>query len=580
MPDTSRFTSFDRRFARHAWRLVGIFWRARGASWGTLLLGVAITLEIAMVWGNVLVADAERRILDALAQRAPSALLSALGVFFEVSLLVVFAAAYRIYVRGALEIRWRRNLTTYYTRRWIGPHAHVLEELHGTNVDNPDQRIQEDVRDFVASALGLALSLLAAVATLLSFGHVLWQLSTDWPLPLVFTTIRVPGLMLWVALGYALTSMWLTHVVGRRLVPINFDRLRVEADFRHGLMRFRDNTKRVALVRGEPVERREALARFQRVVDNWWQLLAAQRTLAVLTTGIGQVNTMVPLAVAVPAYFAGLITLGSIVQIRIAYTQVSSALTWFVYAYQEIARWRANVERLSTLSEAIDATEHDVAAAKIRVVPVDTDTLRLENLRIEEPNGRVLLDGANASLTAGDRLAITGPSGTGKTLLIRAIAGIWPFGAGAIEIPARARMVFVPQWPYMPTGTLRAAVSYPAPAGAFPDELVVEVLLLLGLDTLAQRLGDTAPWEQVLSPHEQQRVALVRALLQNPDWLFLDKATSALDEDMERRVYALLDVRLPRTTVVSIAHRPDVERYHSQRWTLSPVNGRIILEAA
>jgi putative ATP-binding cassette transporter len=258
---------------------------------------------------------------------------------------------------------------------------------------------------------------------------------------------------------------------------------------------------------------------------------------------------------------------------------VSGSLAWFVYAYQEIARWRANVERLSTFSEVMDATARDLAAADIRVVQGTGDDLHLESLRIEEPNGRVLLDGATASIHAGERLAITGPSGTGKTLLIRAIAGIWPFGEGRIELP-RARLLFVNQRAHLPIGTLRAAASYPAPEGTFPDERIAEVLRLLGLDNLAGRLGDNEQWQQLLSPHEQQRVALARALLHEPDWLFLDKSTSALDEAMEEHVYHLLAERLPHTTVVSVAHRPGVEKYHQRRWVLAPGDGRVTLEAA
>jgi putative ATP-binding cassette transporter len=571
---------FDLRFARQLARLVGIYWRSPDARWGVAILSIAVVLELATVWGNVRVADAERRILDALQQREAGTFLAAIAFFLQVTLLFVFAAVYRIYARGVLEIRWRRGLTAHYVDRWIGRWAALLAELHGHQVDNPDQRIQEDVRDFVASALGLSLSLLAAVATLISFGDVLWQLSANWPLPFDAAGKQVPGLMLWVAVAYALSSMWLTHRVGRALVPINFDKLRVEADFRYGLVRFRENAEAVALARGEAFERKGAVDRFGRVVDNWWQLIRAQRNLGLLTTGIGQANAIVPILVAAPAYFEGLITLGSIVQIRIAYSQVSSALTWFVYAYQEIARCRANIERLSTLSETIDATERDVAAAGIRVVPTAGDDVVLEQVRIEEPGGRVLVDGATATIVAGDRLAITGPSGTGKTLLVRAIAGIWPFGAGTIDVPARPRMMFLNQRPYVPMGTMRAAASYPATEGEFPDDLIRETLRLFGLDTLATRLDDVEQWEQILSPHELQRLALGRVLLHEPDWLFLDKSTSALDEAMERRAYELLASRLPATTVVSLSDRPSIERYHVRRWTLAPTAGRVALEAA
>ena len=571
---------FGSRFVRNLWKLVAVYWRSPDAGWGAFLLMLAVVFELWTVWGSFHVADAEREILDALARREPPAFLAAIGVFLMVMLLFLFASAYRIYIRQALEIRWRRALTAHYVERWIGPRAYVEPELH-PDIDNPDQRIQEDVRDFVASALGLTLSFLAAVATLVSFGGLLWTLSAKFPIPVGEARhMHVPGAMLWVALAYGLGSTWVTHRVGRRLVPINFGRLRFEADFRYGLTRFRDNAEAVALSRGAPVERSAALDRFSDVIRNWWDLIRAQRTLTLVTGAIGQANNVVPVLVAAPAYFAGAITLGTIVQIRIAYGQVSGALGWFVFAYQEIARWRANVARLTGLSEMLSDTERRFAASSLAVAPTGSAALDLEGLRLEEPNGRVLVVDATARIEPGDRVAITGPSGTGKTLLLRAIAGVWPFGAGRIEVPAGARMMFVPQLPYVPLGTLRAAAAYPAAAHEIPEERIRETLRLLGLQRLEESLDDVAAWDQLLSPHEQQRLALARVLLHAPDWVFLDKATSALDEDSERAAYALLAERLPAATVVSIAHRAGVQQYHTRHWTLAPSEGRIVLRAA
>jgi putative ATP-binding cassette transporter len=580
MRDDRNAAMFGRRFARQLWPLIRVYWTSADAKWGALLLALAIALELGTVGGNLLIAEAERRILDALADRESTAFFVALAFFLGVTLLFVVVSAYRVYVRQAVEIRWRRTLTAHYIERWVGPRAYIQAELHRRTIDNPDQRIQEDVREFVASALGLSLSLIAALATLVSFGGLLWRLSSGWPLHLGATELRIPGFMLWIAVAYGLLSMWVTHLVGRRLVPINFDRLRFEADFRYGLMRFRDNAEAVALSRGEVVERQASLARFRHVLRNWWQLMRAQRNLTLVSGAIGQANSVVPVLVAVPAYFARAITLGEIVQVRIAYGQVSGALAWFVSAYQEIAHWRANIERLSTFSDVMDTTARQLDHAGIRRVSIDAAELRLDDLRIEEPDGRVLLDGATATVRAGDRIAVTGPSGTGKTLLIRAIAGIWPFGAGRIDVPAHARTLFVTQWPYLPMGSLRAAASYPSPDGAFPDERIHEVLRLVGLERFETRLGDVEQWDQLLSPHEQQRLALVRVLLHEPDWLFLDKATSALDEQAEKQAYDLLAQRLPQATVISIAHRPTVAAYHARHWMLASVEGRISLEAA
>jgi putative ATP-binding cassette transporter len=573
MPATRRPAVFGRRFARALWRLFRIYWTSPDARWGAVLLAGTIALELGTVYASFLLSDAERQVMDELERRQAGAFLEAGVLFVAAMLAFTLVSAYRIYLRQLLEIRWRRGVTAHYLEHWVSRQAYCQTQLHIGEIDNPDQRIAEDVREFAASVLGLSLSLLSALVTLLSFGGLLWTLSRHFVLDLGDGPQRIPGLLLWVAVAYAVLSTWLTHVVGRPLVPLNFDRLRFEADFRYGLVRFRDNVEAVALSRGEALERLGSLTRFRSIIENWWQLIRAQRNLTLLTTGIGQANAVVPLLVAAPAYIAGHLTLGSVAQIRYAYGQVSSALTWFVYAYQEIARWRASIERLATFADMMEATDFELAHAQVRVVPTEAATLRLADLRLEAPDGSVLLDQANATASPGDRVAITGPSGTGKTILLRAVAGIWPFGRGRIEVPARARMLFLPQRPYLPLGSLRAVVSYPAAEGAFPDERIRSVLRALGLGHLEPRLAEVAPWDQRLTPHEQQLLALARALLYEPDWVFLDMATSELDEAMEKRVYELLAERLPRASLVTVAHRPAVEAYHAHRWAIAPREG-------
>ena len=551
-----------RHLLRALVRLVRIYWSSPDAKRGLLLLALTIALEFGTVYANLGLANGERRIMDAVGDKQAAPFFAATGVYLVVMLGFVLVSAFRIYARQALEIRWRRGLTGDYLERWISGHAYCQAMLHPGAVDNPDQRIAEDVRDFVASALGLSLSLLSAVATLVSFGGLLWALSRQFP----FT---VPGLLLWVALGYAGLSTWITHLVGRQLVPINFDRLRFEADFRYGLVRFRDNVEAVALSRGEALERLGSLVRFHNVVDNWWQLIRAQLNLTLVTTGIGQTNSVFPLLIAAPAYIAGVISLGAVAQIRFAYGQVSGALTWFVNAYQEIARWRASIERLASLGEAMDVTAQDVKYADVRIVATPGPALRIADLELEAPDGTLLLERANATANPGERIAITGPSGSGKTILLRAVAGIWPFGEGRIEVPAGARVLFVPQQAYLPLGSLRAVVSYPSAEGSIPDERVREVLRLFGLAHLEMQLDGARVWDQQLSGSEQQRLALARVLLNEPDWVFLDKATSELDEAMEKQVYELLSERLPKSTIISAADRPSVIPYHSRLWKLS-----------
>lgn len=580
MSPARRPALIGRRFARALWRLIRVYWTSPDAKWGALLLASAIGLELGTVYGNFLLSDAERQTLDALEQKQTGAFFAAIGVFAVAMLGFTLVSALRVYLRQQLEIRWRRGLTAHYLERW-STQAYTQAELHLGEVDNPDQRIAEDVRDFVASALGLSLSLLSAVVTLLSFGGLLFTLSRHWPLALGGMQLQIPGLMLWVAVGYAVLSTWLTHLVGRPLVPLNFDRLRFEADFRYGLVRFRDNVEAVALSRGEDLERRGALERFRSIMGNWRELIRAQFNLTLLTTGIGQANGVVPLLVAAPVYIAGALTFGGIAQVRFAYGQVSGALGWLVYAYQEIARWRANIERLASFADVMDATAFELENAGVRVVQAETPLLRLDDLRLEAPDGSVLLERANATAAPGERIVIGGPSGTGKTILLRALAGIWPFGQGRIEMPARASTLFLPQRPYLPLGSLRAVLSYPAPEGTHTDERIIAVLRLLNLAHLEDRLGETEPWDQHLSPYEQQLVALARVLLNEPQWVFLDMATSELDEEMEKRVYALLAERLPHSTLITVSQRVAVETYHARRWTVAPrEHGPAVLLAA
>jgi vitamin B12/bleomycin/antimicrobial peptide transport system ATP-binding/permease protein len=569
-PAVVRPAAFDRGFARRLWRLTRIYWASPDAKRGGLLLGLAVALELAAVLAQVLLSDSQRQIFDALQLMDATGFFAAIGVFLVIVLGFVATSAFRIYVRQIVEIRWRENLTAYFLGAWIGPNAYCQEKLHHNETDNPDQRIAEDVREYVASALGLSLSLLSAVVTLVSFGGLLWSLSGEWAVSIGGFELRIPGLMLWVAILYAVCATWLTHRVGRVLVPINFDRQRVEADFRFGLVRFRENVEPVAFAKGEDWVRQSALGHFGRIVENWWRLIRAQRNLTLLTTGTGEVNGVIPLLVAAPAYFAGQLTLGGVTQTRIAYGQVSGALSWAVAAYQEIARWRASIERLSSFIDVMERTTEEVRSAdRIRLERSPDPDLELDRVRIDLPDGKPLVS-LSATVQPGERVALLGPLGTGKTALLRAIAGLWPFGAGRIELPEDARVFFLPARPFLPIGTLREAVSFPSPPGSFSDEKIEETLRLVGLGYLSDRLGETGHWEQILSTGEEQRIGIARTFLHEPDWILLDDATAGLDPQSERRVYELLKERLPKASLISLAHRPELARFHERHWTLSP----------
>jgi vitamin B12/bleomycin/antimicrobial peptide transport system ATP-binding/permease protein len=385
-----------------------------------------------------------------------------------------------------------------------------------------------------------------------------------------------------VAIGYAVVGTWLTHKIGKPLIPLNFNQQRYEADFRFNLVRFRENSEGVALYRGEEDELRGFRSRFMAVVDNWWAIMKRQKLLTFFTVGYNQAAVVFPFVVGAPRYFSGAIQLGGLVQISNAFGQVQGALSWFIGAYTDFAAWKATVDRLTGFRKAIFLTQEEGrAGAGPAVVAGTTEELELHNLELGLPTGRVLLSGINASIEPGERVLIKGPSGSGKSTLFRAIAGIWPFGKGQVRQPRQFRALFLPQRPYFPIGTLRQAVSYPAAAETFSDGQLRHALNAAGLGHFADRLDEQQNWAQQLSGGEQQRVAIARALLQKPAWLFLDEATSALDERSQERVYELLTESLKDATIISIAHRSALTDFHGKLLELkSEDDGRVQMIAS
>jgi len=360
-----------------------------------------------------------------------------------------------------------------------------------------------------------------------------------------------------------------TDWLGRPLVRLNFDRQRYEADFRFSLVRFRENTEGVALYRGEADEFRGFRQRFEDVVSNWWGIMLRQKRMTYFTSGYGLGAWIVPSIVAAPRYFRGELGLGGLMQTSQAFQQVQDALSFFVQSYKEIAAWCAVVERLAGFERTLDSM-HQQAGTGLRRVEGRASHLSVAGVDLYRPDGQPLMANINFSLKRGDSVLLSGASGSGKSTLIRAIAGIWPFGRGEVRVARDARILFLPQRPYLPIGKLRDVVSYPMPADGVADGTLREALEAVGLPQLTGRLDEEAHWAQQLSPGEQQRIAFARALVQKPEWLFLDEATSAVDEASESRLYQLVRERLPETTLFSIGHRATLRPFHTRRLMVQP----------
>ena len=548
------------------WRLARPYFFSEDRWAGRILLGAVIALELLIVAINVMLNQWNNRFYNALQERNWDNFVWELLFFCALAAAFIVLAVYKLYLNQWLQIRWRRWMTRQYLDRWLVNANHYRMQLLGDAADNPDQRISEDINLFIDRTLTLTVGLLSAIVTLFSFIVILWTLSAAAPLLLFGTSFVIPGYLVWAALLYAMVGTALTHLIGWPLVGLNFRQQRFEADFRFNLVRVRENSEQIALLRGESDEREQLLNRFGRVVGNFMQIMLRTKKLTFLTASYTQVATIFPFIVISPAYFAGTIQLGGLMQTASAFTSVQTALSFFVDAYRQLAEWRAVIARLDGFNVAVESGQGAaIAKPGIEVVPhTGKDAIRIDDLVVRLPQGGALVAADDLVSAAGERVLVTGSSGAGKSTLFRAIAGTWPFGAGTIHVPKGAKVMTLPQRPYFSIGTLAAAVTYPAEPGTFSAEVLAEVITAVGLPALAGRLTEEAHWNRMLSLGEQQRLGIARAILQAPDYLFLDEATASLDESAEAAIYRLLDERLQHTTIVSIGHRSTLSAFHGR----------------
>ncbi|MBI5615027.1 MAG: ABC transporter ATP-binding protein/permease [Gammaproteobacteria bacterium] len=564
------------------WALVKPFWVSDERFAARGLLAAVAGLNLALVYLAVLINKWNNDFYNALDAKNYDDFKAQIARFAVLAFTHIVIAVYAVYLRQMLQIRWRRWLTEVFIADWLHARTYYRLELTTNGTDNPDQRIQEDLNVFTQMTLALGLDFMRSVVTLVSFAGILWTLSGALELSLGGTEFAVPGYMMWVAIVYSAAGTWLTHKIGLPLVGLNFQQQRYEADMRYGLVRLRENAEGVALYHGEQDEHRNLSTRFGHVVGNWWSLMTYGKRLNWFTNFYGQIAIIFPYVVSAPRYFGGEMKLGGLMQTGSAFGRVQDALSWFVGAYADLAQWKATVDRLTSFHEAIQNAHRAASGEALSVQPAAANTVTARDIQVGLPDGRILIGHTTTALEPGVHTLLTGPSGTGKSTLFRALAGIWPFGRGRVEVPAGAKLMFLPQKPYLPLGTLRQIVSYPAGASGFGDREIESALELCGLGEFKDRLDLDQPWAQRMSPGEQQRLAFARVLLNQPDWLFLDEATSALDADMEHRLYALVRERLPQTTLVSIAHRPSVAAFHRRKLHLQPGEGpaRLVAEPA
>ena len=568
MPQQPR--QFSREFFRTFWTLAKPYWVSSARSKGLLLLAAVVGLTLSLVWLEVQFNFWYNDFYNSLEKKEQDKFYAALGKFTLLACGFIVVAVYKLYLQQMLHIEWRAWLTERFLGDWLKDRAYYRIQLLERGTDNPDQRIAEDLRLFVDLTLSLSLGLLSAVVTLASFVTILWGLSGA----VALLGVSIPGYMVWFALLYAVGGTWLTHLIGRPLVGLEFNQQRFEADFRFALVRLRENGEGVALYRGESGELSNFRGRFANVIANWWAIMKKRKELGWFTSFYGQFAVIFPYLVAAPRYFTGAIQLGGLVQTATAFAQVQGALSWFISAYPQFAEWKATVDRLTSFAQAL---EH----ARIEADRLDGDrvegeapsVLALEGLALALPQGQPLLAPTTLQLRKGESVLITGPSGAGKSTLFRALAGIWPYWKGRISLPKGARLLFLPQKPYLPIGSLKHAACYPADAAQIADNTVREALREVGLAQIAEDLAREENWAHLLSGGEQQRLAFARVLLNRPDWLFMDEATASLPEEVQGTLYRLVAQRLPQATLVSIGHRASLAELHTRKLTWSGAGG-------
>lgn len=569
-------------FAHNFWHIFRGYWssehkwRARG------LLGLVIALNFINVYLLVKLNNWYNEFYNALQQYQADSFWPLIGEFTGLAFLYIVIAVYAIYLQQMVQINWRSWLTERYLSSWLKNQVYYRLQVLKSDTDNPDQRISEDISQFVSLTLSLLIGMLKQLTTLAAFGVVLWNLSGAFTVPIGSHEFIIYGYMFWFSLIYSVAGTFCAHLVGRKLIGLNFDQQRFEADFRFNMMRVRENSESVAFYRGESAENIGFKSRFSKVIGNFWQLMRQTKLLNFYVNGYAQLAIIVPIIMAAPQYFVGAMALGGLMQTISAFGRVQDALSYFVSSYDTIAQLAAVVRRLSGFTAHIEeVTAINNGVTQEKVAGSKNAAIELSALTVALPSGKELVKNIAETFTAGAKILITGASGCGKSTLLRTLAGIWPYGSGKIKTGEKTRELFLPQRPYLPLGSLRQAIYYPLTAGTSDDKLRA-VLAKVDLAKFAARLDDVDDWSRILSLGEQQRLAFARVLIVRPDWVFLDEATSALDEPREQQLYELIRRELPNLSIVSVGHRSTLYRQHELElkiigdgsYTLAPIINR------
>jgi putative ATP-binding cassette transporter len=518
-----------------------------------------------------------RAIFDAIEKRDAASVFHLTGVFFPLAIGSVLLGVAQVYGRMGIQRRWRAWLTNSVVSRWLTSGRYYQLNLVGGDHQNPEYRIAEDLRIATDSPVDFVSGVIAAFLSATTFIVVLWTIGGALTLTVGGSLITIPGFLVIAAIIYAAIASGSIMVIGRRFVQISEDKNQAEAEYRYALTRVRENGESIALLGGEEEERDGIDKTFGNVLRQWARLAGQHMRTTLVSQGSSLIAPVVPLLLCAPKFLDGSMSLGQVMQAASAFTIVQSAFGWLVDNYPRLADWNACARRIASLMMSLDGLERAELGDGIgrikRGETTDETMLSLHDLSVTLDDGTAVVGDAEVKIEPGERLLVAGESGTGKSTLVRAIAGLWPWGGGSVNFHPDRRLFMLPQKPYVPSGTLRRAAAYPAASEDWTVEQIGEALDKVGLGHLKEKIEEDAPWDQTLSGGEKQRLAFARLFLHRPDIIVLDEATSALDAKSQDKMMELLTKELPNATVVSVAHRVELEAFHSRKIVLERRKG-------
>jgi putative ATP-binding cassette transporter len=559
MKTKNSFTEF-----KLIWRLITPFWQSEQKlkAWSMLL--IILTSNLLIVYGFIEINRWNNKLYSALQNGNQHEFFKQALIFIPIVFALVAVFNINDYFKSILSFTWRKWLTEYFSYKWLKNNNFYRVMQPTQTPDNPDQRISEDLKNFAFSSLELFLVFFKETINLISFSVILWNLSSSINLKnIIGINIDISGYLVWIALIYAIVGTYITILIGKPLVHLDYTREKYEADFRYSLVRIREKREEIALHKEINPEIHNLKNCFDNIKANFYSIVVRTFYLDIWRNLFYHLDTIFPLLVAAPMFFIGIFTLGTLMQVVDAFKQVKISLSVIVKSFTIISAWLATSQRLIQLEQHLDHAKTRHKQSKILVTISNGKKLICENLTITTPSDKVLIKNISFEISLKDKVLITGKSGIGKSTLVRILAGLWPYGYGQIILPSEP-IFFVPQKSYMPISTLKNALIYPSEIET-TDKEIIKLLELLKLDHLTQSLPIKHDWGMILSPGEQQRIAIIRLLIHRPKWVIMDEPTSSLDDDLQEIVFKLLSDYLKDSAIVTLAHTKELKKYHNKQ---------------